>query len=65
MEMQEVEITIDKEGRVQLKVNGAHGQDCLALTRDLENSLGTVQEREYLPEFYEESVRQRQKINGG
>ena len=35
MEMQEIEITIDKEGRIQVKVTGAHGADCLAITKNL------------------------------
>ncbi len=34
MAMQEVEITINRDGRVQLAVKGGHGQDCLSLTKE-------------------------------
>ena len=54
MNLQEIEITIDKEGRVNMKVNGAHGDDCLVLTRDLENAVGVVEQREYSAEYYEQ-----------
>ena len=47
MEMQEMEITIDKEGRIQVKVNRAHGADCLAMTKNLEEAAGVVEERAF------------------
>jgi hypothetical protein len=53
MEMQELEITIDNEGRVQIGVIGGHGEDCVALTRSLEEAIGEVKDRSFLPEFYE------------
>jgi len=53
MEMQELEITIDSNGRVKMKVRGVHGEGCLALTKNLENAIGTVEERRYTPEYYE------------
>ena len=56
MEMQEMEITIDNEGRVQVTVNGAHGPDCLALTKNLEEAVGVVERREYTAEYYEQPV---------
>jgi hypothetical protein len=56
MEMQELEISIDKEGRVQVQVRGVHGDECLAVTKDLENAVGTVLERTLKPEYYERSV---------
>jgi len=56
MEMQEMEITIDKEGRILVKVNGAHGADCLAMTKNLEEAAGVVEERTYSPEYYEQPV---------
>jgi hypothetical protein len=59
MEMQEIEITIDNEGRTEVKVNGAHGSDCLAITRNLEGAAGVVEEREYLPAYYEQPVTAR------
>jgi len=60
MEMQEMEIMIDNEGRIQVKVNGAHGADCLALTKNLEDAAGVVEERIYLPAYYEKPVSEEQ-----
>lgn len=54
MEMQELEITIDKEGRVQVAVRGVKGEGCLALTKSIEDAVGTVEEREYTAEYYEQ-----------
>jgi hypothetical protein len=54
MEMQEMEITIDNEGRIQVKVNGAHGADCLALTKNLEDTAGVVEKRVYSAAYYEQ-----------
>ncbi len=56
MEMQEMEITIDKEGRIHVKVNGAHGADCLAITKNLEEAAGVVEERAFSPAYYEQPV---------
>ena len=41
MEIQEIEITIDKTGQVQIHVRGAKGKKCLDLTRELEAALGS------------------------
>ncbi|PKL65508.1 MAG: hypothetical protein CVV32_03345 [Methanomicrobiales archaeon HGW-Methanomicrobiales-3] len=56
MEMQELEITIDREGRVQVAVRGVKGEGCLALTKNIEDAVGTVEEREYTAEYYEQPV---------
>jgi hypothetical protein len=56
MEMQELEISIDKEGRVVVQVRGAHGDECFALTKDLEDAIGTVSERTLKPEYFERTV---------
>jgi hypothetical protein len=40
MEIQEVEITIGKNGQVQIHVRGVKGKKCLDLTKQLEQSLG-------------------------
>lgn len=54
MEMQELEITIDNEGRVQIGVRGVRGGDCVALTRSLEEAIGDVRDRNFSPEYFEE-----------
>ena len=56
MEMQELEIIIDKNGRVQVAVKGVHGEVCSALTKDLEEAIGTVEERNYTSGYYEQPV---------
>jgi hypothetical protein len=56
MEMQELEITIDKNGRMMVAVRGVKGDGCLALTKNLENAVGTVEERTCTAEFYEQPV---------
>jgi hypothetical protein len=65
MEMQELEITINIEGKVEVKVRGSHGQECLKTTENIENALGAVQERAFLPEYYEQAVTRStfEKIN--
>jgi len=60
MEMQELEITIDNEGRIEVKVTGAHGAGCLEMTRSLENAAGDVEKRELLPAYYEQTVSAQQ-----
>ncbi len=56
MDMQELEITIDREGKVQVAVRGVHGDGCLAITKNIENAVGTVEDREYTAEYYEQPV---------
>jgi len=57
MEMQELEITIDKDGKVQVATRGFHGEGCLAATKNIEDAVGTVEEREYTAEYYEQPVK--------
>lgn len=56
MTMQELEIIIGKDGRVQIAVRGVKGEGCLALTRKMEEAIGTVEEQKYSPEYYEQPV---------
>lgn len=67
MNMQELEITIDKEGRVQVRVRGVQGTGCLTTTENIENALGDVQNRDLLSEYYEQPVTQsaQEQINQG
>jgi len=52
----ELEITIDKEGNVQIKVIGGDGSSCVDLTKDLEEALGLVVDRRLTEEYYAEQV---------
>lgn len=40
MELQEIEVTIGKDGQVQIQVRGVKGTKCLELTKELEDALG-------------------------
>lgn len=50
---QELEISITAEGEVSINVIGAKGKKCLDLTKDFEEALGIVTERETKSSFYE------------
>ena len=50
---QELEISISAEGEVSINVIGAKGKKCLDLTKDFEEAIGIVTERETKPSFYE------------
>ncbi len=50
---QELEISITAEGEVSINVIGAKGKKCLDLTKDFEEAIGIVTERETKPSFYE------------
>jgi hypothetical protein len=54
MDMQELEITINNDGRVQIAVRGVHGEECISLTQSLEEALGEVNERNFTPGYFEE-----------
>jgi hypothetical protein len=55
MEIQEIEVTIGKNGQVQIHVRGAKGKKCLDLTRELEQALGAaVVDREMTSESLED-----------
>ncbi|HML40079.1 MAG TPA: DUF2997 domain-containing protein [Bellilinea sp.] len=54
MNLEELEITIDKDGQVSVHVHGVKGQACLDLTKSLEDALGgEVILREMTPEALE------------
>jgi hypothetical protein len=56
MEIQEVEVIVGVDGRVELTVRGVKGLACLDLTRALETALGgVVLNREMTPESLEDS----------
>jgi Protein of unknown function (DUF2997) len=55
MDIQEIEVTIDKNGQVQIHVLGATGTTCLDLTQGLEAALGgQVLSRQMTPEAQDE-----------
>lgn len=55
MDVQEIEVIIEKDGQVRLHVRGVKGQGCLELTAALEQALGgQIEAREMTAEAYEE-----------
>ncbi len=68
MDLQEIEVFIDKDGQVKIHVRGAKGLQCLDLTKDLEAALGgEVIAREMTPEALEtpEQIEERNRIDRG
>ena len=54
MELQEVQVIIDKNGDVHIEVHGVKGMSCVDLTKDLEEALGgEVESRELTMDAYE------------
>jgi hypothetical protein len=54
MELQEIELVIGKDGKVQIMVRGVKGAACLELTRELEALLGgEIEARQMTPEALE------------
>jgi hypothetical protein len=54
MDLQEIEVFIEKDGSVRLEVRGCKGMSCLDLTRELEQALGgQILDRQMTPESQE------------
>lgn len=59
----EIDITINEDGTVNLSVKGVEGKSCLDITKFLEEELGVVTERQHTSEYYEvEDVKKELKI---
>jgi hypothetical protein len=53
--MRKIKITLHKDGTQKVEVLGAVGEECVELTRQLEQRLGAPEgERVLKPEYYEE-----------
>jgi hypothetical protein len=53
--MQEIKITIGKDGKVNLDVAGVKGSACSDLTKSIEKALGRVEVTKKKSEFYQQS----------
>jgi len=62
---QELDIQIAHDGTVTINVLNGKGKSCLDLTRDLEESLGSVLARETKASFYEQEETKQVKTQGG
>lgn len=62
MDLEEIEVIIDKDGQVHIQVRGVKGTTCLDLTSGLEAALGgEVELRELQPEAYEANPQEIQQ----
>ena len=50
---QTLKFTIRQDGRVTEEVMGATSNECVELTRQIDNKLGDVITREYKPEYFQ------------
>ena len=53
---QTLKFTIRQDGRVTEEVMGATSNECVALTRPIDNKLGELETRQFKPEFYSNNV---------
>ncbi|EKX53413.1 hypothetical protein GUITHDRAFT_150404 [Guillardia theta CCMP2712] len=56
MGIEQLEFIIHPDGRVEEKVTGVKGRECLKITEEIEESLGKVVHTESTPEMFEEKV---------
>lgn len=49
--MKKMRIRIGKDGQTSITVEGGRGSDCELFTQAMENALGDVETRQYLPEY--------------
>lgn len=60
MNIEEIEITINTKGQVELHLRGIHGDRCLLVTKELEAVLGNeILIREMLAEYYDQTNQQQ------
>lgn len=58
-------VTISPEGEVVVIPQGTKGPGCLALTKELENALGVVQERKHTQEYHQHgTIQDHQTVRG-
>ena len=64
MDVQEIQVQIDADGKVHVSLHGVKGDACLAITKELEALLGNqIEERKYNHEYYESQQQSSSVIN--
>jgi hypothetical protein len=61
---QELEFSIDDDGKISIKVIGAQGAECLEMTKAIEEALGIVVDRTKTSEFYQQPQKQQDQVEG-
>lgn len=59
MGMQQIEIQVDHDGNVTVHVEGVKGEECIRITKALEEALGSVTDRSFCAEYFEEQTSER------
>jgi len=66
MELEELEITIPLDGTIQVHVSGMKGSRCIAVTKGLEEAVGTLIARTCTPVYYSHELKEKvQQIYNG
>ena len=52
---QDLVFSIDGDGNITIEVEGVKGKDCTEITRELEEALGIVVDRNFTAEYYQET----------
>ena len=55
-EQQTLKFTIRQDGQVTEEVTGTTSHECVELTRSIEEKLGTLETRQFKPEFYQPAI---------
>ena len=66
MELQEIDVFIDADGKVKVEIQGVKGNKCLGITKAMEELLGgEVLDRNFTDEFNEapQVVLERNRVN--
>tara|TARA_B100000214_G_scaffold353305_1_gene309215 strand:- start:423 stop:665 length:243 start_codon:yes stop_codon:yes gene_type:complete len=56
MQQQTIKFTIRQDGHVTEEVIGTTSNECIELTREIDNKLGELETRQFKPEFYSNNV---------
>ncbi|MEZ0229430.1 MAG: DUF2997 domain-containing protein [Planctomycetota bacterium] len=59
MKKNELEFSIDDDGKISIKVIGAEGKECLEMTKAIEEALGIVTDRQKTADFYVQPQKQQ------
>ncbi|MFN4904741.1 MAG: DUF2997 domain-containing protein [Planctomycetota bacterium] len=62
MSQEEIEIEVDKNGRVTIRTLGIKGKRCLDVAEALAEIIGKEQERTITSEFYESEIQVQNRI---
>jgi hypothetical protein len=65
MNLQEMEILVDRDGNVTLHVLGVKGDECTRITKGIEDAIGNVTDRILSGEFYqvEETLCRKEQVD--